>query len=141
MSRETCVGGGAEEAGPVVTAVSHRPSGGLAGDAAVVPVVRAVLRLGEALECRLAAALTGLSGEALGGVLAALEAGRSPRWALGLARDERHVRERLAAMSVRDPRVDDLGRRRARARALLEAAETLEARAAEAGVGRAGAGR
>ena len=135
MSRETCVGVGAEEAGPVVTAVSHRPSGCSAGDTAIGPVVRAVLGLGEALECRLASALTGLSDEALDDVVAALRAGRSPRWALGVALDERHVRQRLRAMASRDWRVDEAGRRRERARALEEAAATLEGKAAAAGIG------
>ena len=102
--------------------------------------MRAVLRLGEALECRLASALTGLSDEALDDVVAALRAGRSPRWALGVALDERHVRQRLRAMASRDWRVDEAGRRRERARALEEAAATLEGKAAAAGIGTAGIG-
>lgn len=129
------VGRGAEEEGAVVTPSSHRPSGCSAGDTAIGPVVRAVLRLGEALECRLASALTGLSDEALDDVVAALRAGRSPRWALGVALDERHVRQRLRAMALRDWRVDEAGRRRERARALEETAATLEAKAAAGGVG------
>ena len=140
MSRETCVGVGPEEAGPVVTAVSHKPSGCPAGDAAIGPLVRAVLRLGEALECRLASALTGLSDEALDDVVAALRAGRSPRWALGVALDERHVRQQLRAMASRDWRIDEAGRRRERARALEDAAATLEGKAAAAGIGTAGIG-
>lgn len=140
MRAEVCVGVGVEEEGPVVTASSHSPSGPSAtrgaGDAAIGPVVRAVLRLGESLECRLAAALTGLSDEALADVVAALQAGRSPRWALGIAQDERHVRQRLAVLARSDWHVDAAGRRRERTRVLAEAAETLEQRAAEAGVGR-----
>ena len=131
MGADVRVGGGAEEGVPVVTPSSHRPS----GDDAISPVVRAVLRLGEALECRLASALTGLSDEALGDVVAALRAGRSPRWALGIALDERHVRQRLRAMASRDWRIDEAGRRRERARALEEAAATLEGKAAAGGVG------
>ena len=136
MGADVRVGRGAEEGAPVVTPSSHRPS----GDAAISPVVRAVLRLGEALECRLASALTGLSDEALDDVVAALRAGRSPRWALGIAEDERHVRQRLRAMASRDWRVDEAGRRRERARALEEAAATLEEKAAAGGVGTADSG-
>ena len=131
MGADVRVGRGAEEGPPVVTPSSHRSS----GDTSIGPVVRAVLRLGEALECRLASALTGLSDEALDDVVAALRAGRSPRWALGVAEDERHVRQRLRAMASRDWRVDEAGRRRERARALEEAAATLEEKAAGGGVG------
>lgn len=137
MVADARVGAGAKEGARLLTPSSHSASGRPgAGDAAIGPVVRAVLRLGEALECRLASALTGLSDEALVDVVAALRAGRSPRWALGIAEDERHVRERLRAMASRDWRVDEAGRRRERARALEEAAATLEATAAQAGVGR-----
>lgn len=127
----------AKEEGAVVTASSHSPPGRTVGDAAIGPVVRAVLRLGESLECRLASALTGLSDEALDDVVTVLRAGRSPRWALGIALDERHVRQRLRAMASRDWRVDEASRRRERARALEEAAATLEERAVAGGVGRA----
>ena len=43
-------------------------------------------------------------------------------------------------MASRDWRVDEAGRRRERARALEEAAATLEGKAAEAGVGTADSG-
>ena len=141
MGADVRAGRAAKEGSPVVTPSGHRPSGGSAGDPSIGPVVRAVLRLGGALECRLASALTGLSDEALDDVVAALRAGRSPRWALGIAEDEREVRQRLRAMASRDGRVDEAGRRRERARALEEAAETLEEKAVRAGVGTAGAGR